>query len=57
MPSMLVYRGDYGQLSLEEHSHPDVGAGEVCVALDTALVCSSDRSPPCAGGVTAALAH
>ena len=42
MPSMLVYRGDYGQLSLEEHSYPSVSAGEVCVALDTALVCSSD---------------
>lgn len=39
---MLVYRGDYGQLSLEEHLCPDPAAGEVRVALDTALVCSSD---------------
>ena len=42
MASMLVYRGDYGQLSLEEHPCPDPASGEVRVALDTALVCSSD---------------
>ena len=42
MPSMLVYRGDYGQVALEEYPRPDVSAGEVRVALDTALVCSSD---------------
>jgi len=42
MASMLVYRGDYGQLSLEEHPRPNVAAGEIRVALDTALVCSSD---------------
>lgn len=42
MASMLVYRGDYGQLSLEEHPSPYPDNGEVRVALDTALVCSSD---------------
>jgi putative phosphonate catabolism associated alcohol dehydrogenase len=42
MASMLVYRGDYGQLSLEEHLCPEPATGEVRVALDTALVCSSD---------------
>ena len=42
MASMLVYRGDYGQLSLEEHPCPEPAYGEVRVALDTALVCSSD---------------
>ncbi|MFM7187420.1 MAG: alcohol dehydrogenase catalytic domain-containing protein [Armatimonadota bacterium] len=42
MASMLVYRGDYGQLSLEEHPCPDPAMGEVRVKLDTALVCSSD---------------
>lgn len=42
MASMLVYRGDYGQLSLEDHPCPEPETGEIRVALDTALMCSSD---------------